>query len=239
MMHFLHNAARQTPQPPAADLWAWFDFSQASAVVTESGGRIISAADLSGNGRDITSSGTARPFYNTRFMNMRNVAEFQGGQHLLFPAGATLGTGNLTVACAYVNDITLQGFILAGRSTLNAHTFRVMSHPAGANSALGVIHHANAVQAVVESAKLHTPSYGGLVRNGASVYGFCNGAVSGDVAATDFAQTGHLAVGGWTDGSVWNFMLDGAIGELLVYTRAFSGGELETLTGYLKAKWGL
>lgn len=231
---------RMVPQPlRESALWGWYDFSAPASITAETGGRIAQVADLSGNGRNLVSSGAARPYYGARFIQNRNAADFQAGQYLWFPAGAVLGNTDVTIACVYVNDIATQGALITGRSTVGPYALRIMSHPATENTALGVIHNTNLGQSTVAGAKVNTPSYGGLVRSGASVYGFCNGVTGNSGIAADYVAVGQMTMGGWTDGSIWNFMLDGAVGEMLIYSRALSAAELGRLTAYLIAKWGL
>ena len=213
-------------------LIAWYDFSKTSSL-TLSGSNITSAADLSGNGRTVTNSGsTHQPTVSASQFGGVQAAYFNGGQWLTTgPFGSDLPQPitMFVVARLTGNGLTtlVDGASSGGRCASFLYGNQWSAYAGGFQSELPLADYpANYVMC--------------YAFNGSSSLMWRNGGATRGTTATPYFNWGTQGLGGITVGSdsgQTNFPLTGWIGEVLIYSGALTDAQRNQTTLYLSQKW--
>ena len=214
------------PVSNISELWGHYDAANSSNYVLVSGA-VSQWTDLSGNGRHLTQSTTSRrPTVKVAEQNNKNVIYFDGG-----PKGLVTGSHVLN------NPITI--FTVVKMYSLNSYT----SIYDGLNN-----NEANLAGNSGNKIQLYTQGFVGgmpaatntwyritVVMNGSNSYDRQNDTV------TSTWSDGSVGMGGLRigegDGGGENGYMD--IGEVIVYNRALSDSEVNSINSYLSVKWGI
>lgn len=215
-------------------LYAWLDASD-TATISATSGSVDTWADKSGNVRNATASGGARPITGTRTVNSLNGLDFDGSaDYMDWALPTTLPNGANTYFMAVYNDVpTTQQFHLTGYVGGSPY----WGFDTGSFGGIYARAFAGNGQVVQEnsgpsSVGLHIYAY---TRSGTSHTIYCdNGQSETATNATDNAMSGYY-IGKQPVGS----FTDGVMCEIPVFNRAFSAKEINLLVNKcLKTKWG-
>jgi hypothetical protein len=224
----LARASSQAVPQTIANLYAWYDVSDASAVTLNST-TISQISDKSGGGRHFV-QGTAlnQPTLTANAQNGRAAATFAGGEYLdvasvnipqpFTAIGVYQGTGTGGIRHVITGTPTT-GSLAVMLSHRNA------TGNQGMNCGTGLFPFATVTAWNIQ----HT------IGNGSS------SVVARNLGAD---STGNAGAAGATslrmgaDQLLSNYFT-GSIGELLIYTRALTRTERETLVNYLATRWGI
>lgn len=203
-----------------ADLAAWFKADDATGA---DGSLVSSLLDASGNGRNVSASGTGRPTLRKNALNRHAVLEFDGVANVMVGTGLGLAQPYTVVAVAQITTANTRIWS-AGTSTPSI----IRGSAAGQ-----VVANAGAALAIGTATGLYD-----LYRaefNGASSEGSQNGVdVAGD--AGTLSMSSAFALGATTIPSAF---MDGGIAEILIIDRALTDEEESWIDGYAGHKYSL
>jgi hypothetical protein len=224
------------------NLAAWYDASNTSSI-SVSGSDVTQWNDLSGNNRHATQgTSTNRPKSGTRTMNGKNVIDFDGvndllindslstpfiGEDVPFTFFAVLRSDSSSGGSPFALTSTSIGgpylwpyadvFLIRDNGGGDGTTFTITG--SNALSDLSVTYRSSGLNFTgwVNQTLVRTQSYnaGFLSLNAGTIGGFRYAFTSGD------------------------FFFDGAIAELIFYSRELSLQEVASVQDYLKTKWSL
>ena len=219
----------------------WLDAADTSTVTLDGSSNVSTWADKSGNGRDATQATTTRRPSYAATVNGRPVITFDGVDDQLRSSYVNTGT-EMSVFMTFAKDAA------GGTSNTFSRIFAMFDtvDTADWNTLTGISYHwdraGNVVRVMRNSlaiAPVTAPSYGtfttcGFRRNGTAITNWLAASTNtGTTASNTFSST-HVAVGGNNADGYMN----GRIGEVIVYGRAVTDTEADTLIAYLKTKWG-
>lgn len=243
-----------TPPSPldifGSALAAWYDPSD-SSTITKSNNLVSLLKDKSGNGNDLSASGTARPTYNaTAIMGSSPGLVFNGSTTVLTSANtANIGTTAFSAFCLTEIDEAL-----GSSNTLLGYTASGDAGPFGANSVMFVFVDQNGwlstYQAGARAVASSIPVIGtplephslpgfmyimGSVFDGANSTLYVNEDTSSSVAYSNSLNTpGSICLGGRPDFSnVWT----GKVGETILVNRAVNATEMAAVFAWIKRHW--
>lgn len=231
------TGATPGPSPnPLGTLFAWWDFSDTSTITLDGSGRISQIADKTGNGHDAT-QGTASQRPTEATLNGLNCGAFASSASTYLAAvgwAATLPQP-FTVALVWTQDIasnpTYQPGPIGGNNTPSPailfdnfnNGFLVMEQGTGS------IFQGKSAPYTQQQATLSFNGAGSAFRLNAASAG---GSVD-TIALTNFAL-GRCHI---PDGGGVTSLMDGKIGEVLVYEGQLTASQISAVEAYLKAKW--
>jgi hypothetical protein len=238
------GAFGDTPQLiPNLGLWL-----KADAGVTLVGGAVDGWADQSGNGRDFSAPGaTNRPAYSGT-LNGLPVLTFDGTDDYLNGNAASLNlaqnvNGLTIIAVAKYGASAIQGLVSigtgsvlgAGRSAIDvtATQWRLSGRRLDGDSFGSVAGGTTSAVPVIQS---------GVFRYSAGTAGvFINSVSQNDGAFQTAGATSNTASLRFVIGCVINLssFLNGDIAEVIIYQRAISVEERNSVERYLSVKWGI
>lgn len=230
-------------------LVAWFDFSDASSLWTDTAGTMAVAADgdaiakvddLSGSGYSCTQAVSgAQPTYKTGVQNGLPVGRFDGGDLLQSGSAFSItGSSSRTIVVAAIRETTANSQFVSWGAPAGAHdayavTQEYACRVSGGNkiwdigSTTGVCNVSSWVQSGSTLADLDF-FLNGTIRSATSSYG------TGTTLATGSSV---LFLGAWVPGSLYR--LYGDLCELLIYDSGLSTSDRESIEDYLGQKWGV
>ena len=232
----------QQPSPnPLGTVWAWWDFSDTSTITTDGSGNIATIKDKTGNGHDASApAASQRPAEST--LNLLNCGLFNSAaQTVLVASGWTTPLASpftyfvvwtQTVASsALYQPGPVGGWEVTGDDSPailfdNFDNTRLVME-AGAGSILKPL------------AAPYTQQQATMIFNdGASIFrlnGVATGGTTNEKPITNVA----LGAAHWPPigGGIVSVM-DGKIGEVLIYQGALAASQYAAVESYLKAKWG-
>ena len=218
-------------------LVAWYDFSDAATLFTDSarttavtadGDAIGGVTDKSGNGYHLSSSTTARPLYKTAIQNSKSIARFDATDDVLTNASVPL-TNAWTIFV--VEKITSGGTWQAVVSKAAQGLITEGNYYCGLVSnayAKRAAYAANTTQ-VVGYVQADTTAANAIFRVNGSVT-TTNGSGSG------FINNANFRIGGSSFGS--NF-LGADVCDVLVYNTGLSTTNCGLIETYLNSKWAV
>lgn len=234
--------AAPAPSPnPLGTVWAWWDFSDTSTITADGSGNIVTIKDKTGNGHD-----AAAPAVSQR------------------PAQSTLNALN----CGLFNSAALTVLVASGWTATLAspYTYFVVWTQTVASSALyqpgpvggwevtgddspailfdnfdntRIVMEAGAGSILKPLAAPYTQHQATLIFNDGTSTFRLDGAATGGTTNEKPITNVALGAAHWPPigGGVVSVM-DGKIGEVLIYQGALSSTQYANVEAYLKAKWG-
>ena len=234
--------------PLALNPWAWLDAaSSQSTYVNTSSGLVNSWNDISGNGRNASSTGANRPTYSAAWQNGLGAILFAGtgsGKILDFTTPSITGTNNMSfffvgqpdytvAATRYQRPLSCAGATGSDYNTLNG----ILYAPVGLTNRLEVYRNGTGFGGT--SYTDNTKHMWGFTAGGTTVSNWLDGTTpvtSGSFNATNF-NIARIRIGSDTARVDSNY--NGYIGEWVLFTRKLSQTEVDQMFGYLAWKWGL
>ena len=221
-------------------LRSWF--SASLGVVKDSGNHVSQWADLSGHGFHVGQTGALEPLWVAAATNSQPAVQFDGTTFLKTKTvvDATAGSNDLTViavavpaatqpAYASLVDLssdTARGFVVGqlANATNQFQLWFMDAAQAGWNSSPAAGATASATQVLT------------VVKSGTNAASYLNGTAQGTttVPAAMLDPVAALAVGNRASG---NYGYNGKIAEVLVYNRALSDTERQSVEAALTAKY--
>ncbi len=222
------GVAEQATLPPTAPVvgyQTWYDASDPTTIVGA-----IQWNDKSGNGFNLSASGTNQPASGLRALNTRNVLEFDGVTDEL--TGGVVYGEPWTIFAVVLADRVDTGTIVGNDSAVGLWALSLIDGHAGASRSGVFIGGVGSLPAVVAgtatvittTANQLADTY--LTRVNGGAWGASSDLVFG---AHDFGAD----VGNTPDGPPY----DGVIGELITYPVLLSDADCALVEAYLTAKW--
>ena len=214
-------------------LVAWYDFSDAATLFTDSarttavtadGDAIGGVTDKSGNANHLSASGTARPTYKTAIKNSKSVARGDGSTDYLTVSVALGTTHAVFVAAKIATNVVI------GQTGASGYVFYVDATTVYYRCGTDLVSVAHGMT-LPAWAIIH------VVRNGTSVSFYKNGTQIGTTQTLANNNSFTLAsVFAKSDGS---FASASDIGETAAYNTNPSAANVSAMLGYLNLKWAV
>jgi len=224
------------PPIPVTGLSSWFDADDSTSL-TLAGSDVTAWRDGSANSYVLTQVGSTAPKSGTRTIGGRNALDFTNGgmQKAIAPINNPVD-GSWTLFCVAELDTVAPNpqHVIDGDGGPRVAQYIRMS---GANIAVIGFGSGGAVadigpQTVAGAARILRTSC-----TGTALETFVNGATEGATAVVDqaYSASSPLTIGVHTDQSTGP--TDGAIGEVIAYSRALAPAEITQVENYLTDKW--
>jgi len=226
------------PLPDSArrNVQLWLDGADTSPTnIVQSAGAVDQWTDKSGQGNNVTQTGSARPTTNATTQNGLNVLDFDGGDTLVVPSGLfSIPNGANTIFA--VAKRTSETAIIEGlfnlREGSNNRYFMIFS------TVSGRIEFRNGTTSITKSSLTNTDFQ--ILRgrrSGTTEAVTANGlSEASSTNAIDESGIDTGFIGGLTGGAS---RLIGSIAEIILYDRSLSVVERSAVESYLSAKWAI
>lgn len=241
-MFFLLDKKRGAPQATAftpasiSGLVAWYDFSDAATLFTDSarttavtadGDAIGGVTDKSGNANHLSQSLTARPLYKANILNSKSVARFDGINDELRSSAFTY---NQPSTIFFVQQHANTGFNYLYSSIAN-FGLAMYTHTLPST---GIYPYAGTT-GPSQTQSVNTFYVTCMYYNGASSVQYKNG------VASSTADVGAQNGSGIVLGNRFDSTLPNAVdfAEFLIYSGTLSAGNIASVTSYLNTKWAV
>ncbi len=209
-----------------AGLSAWYDASQ---EIVADGTAISSSTDRSGNGRHaVQATGANQPIFKAAIQNGRGVYRFDGTNDFL--------------RVAFTRNQPHTAFAVAKVSAVNGGNHQAIIDGNSDDSASLMITAGGTILNAFAGALLATGDAMGLVNfhRIAAVFNGASSSIQYDAVAADTGNAGASNAGGVSiGGNGGNRAFNGDVGEVVLYSRALSAGEISQVMAYLSTKWGV
>lgn len=247
----LSSARSLTQSSPVAsmkNIMLWSEATSASSITdseADNGLAVTTWYDInptSTQKNNFSGSSSARPFYTTNCMNSLPCLRFDGSDDLMTFDGTSMVNSDYTVIIVEQRrNNASSNFFIAG----NVHAVNQMLHLGyRTNTSLTFAQIGNDFDMTVAAyssptPKIHVFRYSSA--NGKNHY--LNGAVTLNNSSTE-AKTGLSAYSGARIGSATfdgpsNVFFNGDISEVIIFTRAITTEERQSIQTYLGKKWGI
>ncbi len=236
-----------TPPPsfPTANLWAWWDASD-GATVHATGGRVDQLDDKWTGGRNLTSSGSNRPYWGTRTVGGLDLLDLQGGQYIDRLAAIGFPTGAWTLVVYQIHDVQAanQGlfsvFNTTGADWDNNNAFVLESDGSGNWCSItnGGGHIDAGGAGVMPAGSWAFRGHSGVA--GGYRIKQPDGTTGTATITSSGTANGGIMIGTRIDNPMTpnSQYWDGAVGEVLLFDAALSDSDMDLVWAYLVAKWG-
>lgn len=214
---------------PTAGLHLWL---RADAGVTQSGGRISSWIDQSGNGRNASMATPSRqPFYIPGALNGTPVVRFTGAESMYLDV--------------FAQPSRFSVFIV-GKNNKTSESFSMILGPGG-NAPNNQLRWENGSQALFVGTGNNFPVTTSSIGN-TRVYHALSALYNGSTMivyrdGNAMSSRGLVTSGPWILASVGSYysqeFMQGDLAEVVIYDRALSEGERASVNTYLRGKYGL
>ena len=234
-----------------AGLQLWLDASDSSTLYdATTGGSLVAAdgavarwEDKSGNGNHATQSASgSRPIRETAERNGLDVLRFDGSNHFFSQPAVVNDPTELTVIAVAYSQNGSQGNLWSHRGDSSSVAVMQLNYANDNPLELRLTMRASnfARRDIFADTQLETLATYGFVFNkaAASHYVFSN-KVKGDVSTESFSGGDFYSPTTWIGSDPGTSRLQGDICELVLYNRALSDAERESVEDYLIAKWGI
>jgi hypothetical protein len=217
----------------------WLDASDTSTI-TESGGAVSQWNDKSGNGFNVVqATGANQPTTGTRSINGLNVLDFTGDFLIRTTATQLVdsSTGHFTAFAVWQTDsIIITGGVISQDVGSGTRMPQMIRHE---NAVVQTVRIAGGVfvDAAGTSITIGTTNVAAAQHRTANIEAWINGLTNGstNTTGTNGAVATNVYVGSASNGLQ---LLDGVIGEILVFNRNFVQSEMLAVGSYLSYKWG-
>ena len=256
---------RQTGFDPRSivGLSAWWDFADSSSI-TLNGGNISQILDKSGAGRTASqATASAQPALTSNALNGRSMVTFNGSSRFLTYATDLFtftGAASVFVVCrdivAAQDDYA--AFLHEHRGTRTSVHLSPYTYAAGQNRGVrpsidswsGLIwetasDYGATTQTTPAIVQYHWTNWSTVHNNGNTLIGYNNDSVAltnrGSSPLTFSTAASRREIGAGTGGGAVNnaSVMDGRVGEILVWTVALSATQRSAVRLYLSRKWGI
>jgi len=227
--------------PPSEGLALWLDATY--GVTTDAGGNVTQWDDRSGNGRHASNSLSTGPTVTTDIGGLPTL-RFTKSQSQYLECGGIVGITDVTVfivnKLASVNSSQLHAFFCSTGQVTTADGTAIHFQIETSQKINFHVGDRCASDTSVTAGSVQINEY--IERNLVGLH-YRNGrADGGGTRITSRKRLDFFRIGAWMpfDNDVsWRRFLDGSIGEILIYTRALSENERQTVGLYLAQKWGV
>lgn len=209
----------------------WLDGADSSAAsMTLNGSLVETWKDKSGNNRNATASGTARPTLTGSALNGRSVVTFDGTANQMQIDGTFLVTSNATIFAVARRTSGGFGAVITSKGT--GDTSPSLQHASGSWQ----INHAGNLSVIGAQAGYAVLS--GTISAGATA-AFANGLLQdSDASSGSLASDATKTYIGTYRAAIAN-VLAGEIAEIIVYNTALSTADRARVEAYLAQRWGI
>ena len=214
---------------------AWFDAADADTIIAPSN-QVSSWLDKSGNAKNATQAiSFNQPLTNQTTLNGKNLLSFNGTSQFLTTPAIDFAANALTMI-AVAKGVSGGSYRRIATGIVDQNYF---FGSLGSNYATffgnGLLW--NNITVNTPTTEVHTThKILSVIQNGNNNSYVNNTAL--DVKTSDAMAANNIAMRVGTN-DILNQFWSGTIGELIVYKRALSLTELQTLTRYLSNKWGI
>lgn len=217
-----------------ANLYLWFDASDASTV-TESGGAISAWADKSGNANHLTQgSASFKPTYTLAGQNGKNYISFDANDHLDSSSLThDIGTGDYSIIFALRKAADAFG-AWQGVASIGVETpaWRLGRGGRGTQPTISMSGHKDFATVLTQS----TDYVVTFIRSSGAVSCWINSAAD---ASNSVAETGNIANAAFRVGVGETEGFGGRMYECALYRRALTSTERLFIELGLRTKWGI
>ncbi len=207
----------------------WLDGADSSAAsMTLDGTAVSTWKDKSGNGRDFTASGSARPTLTASGLNGKSVLTFDGDDQLTNPTNV-IGLSSVTLFSVFFRSSGTYGGVITSGSTDSSPALLVENTTAAVRG----------VGQVSQSAGGYTgPAVvSGRVESGSTSF-FTDGLLrDSDASSGSFLAGTSTAIGTYRLTAA-NY-LNGYIAEIIAYPTALTTAQRASVEAYLAQRWGI
>ncbi|MEM7311348.1 MAG: LamG-like jellyroll fold domain-containing protein [Planctomycetota bacterium] len=225
-------------------LVGWWDAQDEGTITTDVGGDVVTWADKSGNGYDLSQADTTKQ-PTPVLVSGRQMLEFDGVNDLLrrVDTDDLDFAGDFEIHVVYRTADTNRGALVTKGNAIRYH-IRVNDADGNNGDLVCEIDDDTTSRRVVDTSVNYNDDsvrMVAMVRDGNNLRQFANGVETG---ASPVDVTGYGSIANTDEFNVGAFSdvlqhLDGEIGEIVVYDRAMSVSERGLLVGYLVERWGV
>jgi uncharacterized repeat protein (TIGR01451 family) len=223
-----------TPPSAVANLSLWYDANDSSTLTMSPATSVLAMADKSGNGATLRQpSIAAEPVYQTNSINGLSALVFNGTSDYLYSLTGFPVASDFTIV--YLGTMTGSGWnnLLSDYSTngTGSHAF----YGAGSNKPTLW----NQSNFAMSPTAVTTPFFAVATYTSSNRAGavYTNGATTAGTGTAANPETDpSIELGGFSGAASYQ---TGMMGEALVFSRALSTTDRQTVEGYLACKWGL
>jgi hypothetical protein len=209
----------------------WLDASDLTSITKEVGTNLVSQwNDKSGNSRHATASGSNRPTHGSVTQNGRELLSFDGTATQMQIASTFMATANVTIFAVAKYNSGTYGAIITSKGS--GDTSPSIQHLNGTWQVSAV-----SSVATIGSASSHAVLTG--VINASAPSAFQNGLFGGSNAASGTLSSDATATCIGTYRSAVANVLNGTIGEIVVFNTALSAADRARVEAYLAQRWGI
>ena len=218
-------------------LVAWYDFSDAATLFTNSarttpvasdGDAIGGVTDKSGNGKHLSASGTARPLYKTNVFNSKSSCLFDGTNDYF--------TNAITQAQPFTVIMVAKNTSNSGDRGYWGDGSTRWANLGSTNNALMRFKLGTEILNLFSDMVTNTNYILEWIANGAASFGIRNGTSSATVnPGTDIWNTSTV-IGAKSSAYAY---FSGYISEVFIFNSAISGSNQTNMLTYLNAKWAV
>lgn len=227
----VNNAGAWSPAN-LPNLYGWFMADQISG---NDGDLISTWQDQSGNGKDVTAAGSARPTLKKNILNSMAIVRFNGSSTFMAEYDTLFNSAVATIFMVVVNRAyNNQRYLFDGNNNLTANSLAIFEADAAGTIEIA----SNGINNLSSGAKavIGTPTEIEAVFNtGQTYYVRCAGVETNSNMTPGNIPYG-ITIGSYRAGSYFS-QID--VAEVIVYKDAKSASDRLAVRNYLKSKWGL
>lgn len=250
-----------------SNLGLWLDASDSSTLFQNdngtgavTNGSVVGYwGDKSGNSRNVTTTGTLRPTFQTSIKNNLSIVRFDGTNDVLTGTGFMYNSVNGVTIFTVVNgNPTFNRELISERGAAGTAYIPIQSKDFGSPNPSPILNSyiqiASGIVVLRKTTSFYNRDYGTAFDNAWRLVGCIDDAPNATYQAfIDGVQTGNQAydnpsldpsrttvfntlnIGAGTSGGALAFLCD--LAEVIVYTRALNTNERQAVEAYLTSKW--
>jgi len=229
------------PEPPTSGLALWLDATQ--GVATNASGNVTHWTDRSGNNHHATNALSTGPTLTADIGGLPTL-RFTSSASQYLDCGGIVGITDITVfivnKLASVSTSALRSFFCAEGTVTTDDGAAIHFQIAMSQKINFWVNQTFESHSSVTAGTVQINEY---IENNLQGRYYRNGMADGSMKRSiSRKRLDVFRIGAWMPFSTntsWRRFLDGSIGEILIYTRALSEDERQTVGRYLAAKWGV